>query len=190
MAQMEYTTLPDDLPVPQDDGAADHLPGLELPVTHLLSTAGHHVDLSNLSGKAVVFAYPRTGRPGEPLPLGWDAIPGARGCTPQSCAFRDQYAQLQALGIEHVFGLSSQDTAYQQEVAARLELPFLLLSDPTLSFAHQVRLPTFAVENMVLLKRLTMIIDEGCISHVIYPVFPPHESPNQVIAYLSGLASR
>ncbi|MDQ0506939.1 peroxiredoxin [Xanthobacter agilis] len=182
----DFLTLPRDLPTPEDDGAADHLPGLELPIIPLLSTDGRRVDLSSLSGRAVVYVYPRTGAPGTPSPDGWDAIPGARGCTPQSCAFRDHYADLRAAGVEYVFGLSVQDTAYQNEAAQRLDLPFSLLSDHRREFAHAVRLPTFTVEGEVLLKRITLIIEGGAISHVFYPVFPPHENAAQVLAHLTG----
>lgn len=185
----EYHTLPDDLPAPQDDGAADHLPGLELPIIGLPATNGERVDLSSLSGRAVVYVYPRTGVPGEPLPEGWDAIPGARGCTPQSCAFRDHFAALKEVGVEHVFGLSVQDTPYQAEVVERLELPFPLLSDHRRAFSQAVRLPTFEVDGTVLLKRITLIIDEGAISHVFYPVFPPDENAAQVLAHLQARAA-
>lgn len=182
----DYHTLPPGLPVPEDDGAADHLPGLELPIIPLAATDGRRVDLSALSGRAVVFVYPRTGVPGEPLPAGWDEIPGARGCTPQSCAFRDRFADLRAAGVEHVFGLSAQDSAYQSEAAERLGLPFPLLSDHRREFAQAVRLPTFTVEGQVLLKRITLVIDAGAISRVFYPVFPPDESAAQVLAHLAS----
>lgn len=182
----DYHTLPPDLPAPEDDGAADHLPGLELPIIPLVATDGRRVDLSALSGRAVVFIYPRTGVPGEPLPAGWNEIPGARGCTPQTCGFRDRFADLRAAGVEHVFGLSVQDTAYQSEVAGRLNLPFPLLSDHRREFTHAVRLPTFTVEGQVLLKRITLIVEAGAISHVFYPVFPPDQSAAQVLAHLSA----
>ncbi|GGF74311.1 peroxiredoxin [Azorhizobium oxalatiphilum] len=169
---------------PEDDGAADHLPGLELPIIPLMGTHGHPVDLSDLSGRVVVYAYPKTGRPDMPTPDGWDSIPGARGCTPQSCSFRDSMDDLRSVGIEHVFGLSVQDTGYQQEAATRLVLPFPLLSDHRLEFARAVRLPTFAFEGALLLKRLTMVIEDGAIAHVFYPVHPPQESAQQVVAFL------
>ena len=181
-----YTSLPADLPVPQDDGAADHLPGLELPIIHLPATDGRTVDLSSLSGLAVVYVYPRTGVPGEPLPTGWNEIPGARGCTPQSCAFRDHFAELKAAGAEHVFGLSAQDTAFQAEAAERLHLPFPLLSDHRHELTHAIRLPTFEVEGQKLIKRITLIIEDGAISHVFYPVFPPDRNAADVLAHLSG----
>src|SRR5919201_4334418 len=137
--------LPDNLPVPLDDGACDHLTGMRLPSVALMSTSGRVVDLSRLSGRVVVYCYPRTGQPGVEPPQGWDEIPGARGCTPQACAFRDHYQELQMLGAQ-VFGLSTQDTDYQREAVERLHLPFELLSDAALEFATQLWLPTFQVE--------------------------------------------
>ncbi len=180
----DFQTLPPDLPVPEDDGAAAHLPGLELPVVRLPGTHGGVVDLSDLSGRAVVYIYPRTARPGTPSPDGWDLIPGARGCTPQSCSFRDHFEDLRSVGVEHVFGLSAQDTDYQREVVERLELPFPLLSDHRLELARAIRLPTFQVEGQTLLRRITLVIDSGAVSHVFYPVFPPDQSAAQVVAFL------
>lgn len=182
----QYQNLPQDLPVPEDDGAADHLPGLELPIIRLPATDGRHVDLSGLSGRAVVYVYPRSGVPGQPLPEGWNAIPGARGCTPQSCAFRDHFVDLTAAGAEHVFGLSVQDTAYQSELAERLHLPFPLLSDHRRELAEALRLPTFTVDGERLLRRITLIIDGGAISHVFYPVFPPDRNAADVLAHLQA----
>ena len=178
--------LPEDLPVPTDDGAADHLPGIQIPSVPLSSTAGETVDLSALSGRTVVYCYPMTGRPGSDLPSGWDEIPGARGCTPQSCSFRDHHAELRTLGAR-VFGLSTQDTDYQREATQRLHLPFALLSDEELAFADTLRLPTFEVEDMVLLKRLTLIIRDGRIEKVFYPVFPPDRSAEDVVGWLEAL---
>jgi peroxiredoxin len=175
--------LPSDLPVPTDDGAADHLRGMRLPPVPLDSTAGETVDLSTLPGRTVVYCYPMTGRPGDDPPRGWNEIPGARGCTPQSCSFRDHHAELQALG-SRVFGLSTQDTEYQSEAAGRLRLPFALLSDAELAFAGALGLPTFEVEGMVLLKRLTLVIDDGRIEKVFYPVFPPDKSAEEVVGWL------
>jgi peroxiredoxin len=175
--------LPNDLPVPTDDGAADHLQGMRLPPVALASTAGETVDLSALPGRTVVYCYPMTGRPGGDLPQGWDEIPGARGCTPQSCSFRDHHVELQALGAR-VFGLSTQDTEYQSEAAGRLRLPFALLSDAELAFAGALGLPTFEVEGTVLLKRLTLVIEGGRIEKVFYPVFPPDKSAAQVVEWL------
>jgi peroxiredoxin len=176
MAGLE--SLPPDLPVPEDDGAADHLPGTALPPVTLPSTAGDAVRLDRLQGRTVVFAYPRTGRPGEESPGGtdnWNAIPGARGCTPQACSFRDEFGRFAELGVR-VLGLSTQDTDYQQEAVARLGLPYALLSDAALELATELALPTFEVEGLTLLKRLTLFLRDGRIEDVIYPVFPPDRS--------------
>jgi peroxiredoxin len=175
--------LPEGLPVPTDDGAADHLEGMSLPPVPLASTSGEPVDLSTLPGRTVVYCYPMTGSPDRSLPANWDEIPGARGCTPQSCSFRDHHAELGALGAR-VFGVSTQDTDYQREAADRLHLPFALLSDENLEFADALRLPTFEAEGMVLLKRLTLIIDDGRITKVFYPVFPPDKSAEEVVGWL------
>jgi peroxiredoxin len=180
----DFTVLPSDLPHPVDDGACDHLPGLAMPSVRLPSTAGRLVDLSALgAGRAVIYCYPRTGRPGEPLPDGWDMIPGARGCTPQSCAFRDHHRELADLGAE-VYGLSTQTTEYQREMAERLHLPFEVLSDARFALTDALRLPTFEVDGMRLIKRLTLIVRDQRIEHVLYPVFPPNESAAQVIGWL------
>ena len=184
-AQNPYE-LPNNLPAPEDDGGADHLPGMRLPPVSLASTSGEVVDLSALPGRTVVYCYPMTGRPDRSLPTGWDEIPGARGCTPQSCSFRDHHAELRALGAS-VFGLSTQDTDYQREAATRLHLPFALLSDAELAFAGALGMPTFEVEGMVLLKRLTLVIDEGWIEKVFYPVFPPDRSAEEVVEWLEDL---
>ncbi len=176
--------LPDNLPMPSDDGACDHLPGLPVPSLPLLATSGEMVDLSALPGRTVVYCYPRTGRPDREPPQGWDDIPGARGCTPQSCAFRDHYREVQALGA-NVFGLSTQTSDYQREAAERLHLPFPLLSDSNLAFADALRLPTFEFEGIKLLKRVTLIVRDGVIEHVFYPVFPPDKNAEAVIAWLS-----
>jgi peroxiredoxin len=179
-----FYELPKDLPVPFDDGSCDHLPGLKLPWISLISTAGTAVDLATLSGRTVIYCYPRTGRPGQLLPRGWNEILGARGCTPQSCGFRDHFAELEALGVR-VYGLSTQDTNYQKEAVQRLNLPFELLSDSDLAFARSLQLPVFQVESMILIKRLTLISDDGRISKVFYPVFPPDRSVDEVIEWLS-----
>jgi peroxiredoxin len=176
--------LPTELPVPQDDGAARHLAGRALPSITLAAIDGSRVDLSKLAGRTVVYIYPRTGVPGQPLPDGWDAIPGARGCTPQSCSFRDHFAELKRLGVAHLYGLSTQDNAYQREAAERLHLPFELLSDRNLDFARALELPTFTVGEMTLLKRMVLIIDDGTIAKVFYPVFPPDKSAEEVLAWL------
>jgi peroxiredoxin len=172
------------LPAPVDDGAAQHLIGLALPSIVLPATDGRAVDLSKIAGTAVIYAYPMTGRPDVALPEGWDMIPGARGCTPQSCAFRDHFAELKALGAQELFGLSTQSTAYQQEAATRLHLPFALLSDEKLRLAEALRLATFETAGMHLLKRLTMILRAGRIVQVFYPVFPPDRSAGDVIDWL------
>jgi len=178
------TVLPPDLPVPRDDGRAQHLVGLTLPALVLAATDGSSVDLSQLAGRTVIYIYPRTGRPGEPLPDGWDAIPGARGCTPQSCGFRDHFAELKQLGVARVFGLSTQDSDYQREAAERLHLPFPLLSDREFRFTRALDLPTFEVAGMTLLKRMTLVIDDRTIVKVFYPVFPPDKSADEVVAWL------
>jgi peroxiredoxin len=177
-------TLPDNLPVPQDDGAARHLEGARLPDIALPATDGGLVDLSKLSGRTVVYIYPRTGRPGQQLPTGWDGIPGARGCTPQSCSFRDHFADLKALGVRQLYGLSTQDLDYQREAMERLHLPFALLSDASLRLTQALRLPTFSVDGMTLIKRMAWVIDDGTISKVFYPVFPPDKSAAEVVTWL------
>lgn len=177
--------VPEGIPAPTDDGAADHLPGASLPSLPLASTAGDAVDLSVLSGLTVVYCYPMTGRPDTDLPERWDEIPGARGCTPQSCAFRDHHAEIKALGAR-VFGLSTQSTAYQREAALRLHLPYELLSDEGLDFARTLGLPTFEVEGKQLLKRLTFVSESGKIKKVFYPVFPPGENAERVVEWLES----
>ena len=179
--------LPKDLPAPQDDGACDHLTGMTLPPIGLPSTRGRVVDLSRLAGTTVVYIYPRTGRPDQEVPTGWNDIPGARGCTPQSCAFRDHYAELQRAGAAHVFGLSTQDSAYQREAAERLHLPFELLSDAGLRLAGALNLPTFEVDGMKLIKRATLIARDGAIVKVFYPVFPPDRNAGDVLAWLTAV---
>jgi peroxiredoxin/uncharacterized membrane protein YphA (DoxX/SURF4 family) len=178
--------LPAGLPAPVDDGAASHLPGAVLPSVALRATDGTTVDLSQLPGWTVVFAYPRTGHPGVEPAGGieaWDAIPGARGCTPQACGFRDRIGDFAALGVR-VFGLSAQDSDYQREAAERLGLPYPLLSDPGLALADALALPTFEFAGDRLLKRLTMLVRDGRIVGVIYPVFPPDEAAAATLAWL------
>ncbi|HTV06828.1 MAG TPA: peroxiredoxin [Acidobacteriaceae bacterium] len=173
------------LPAPEDDLATNHLLGMRLPSIPLPATNGARVDLSALPGRTVVYAYPRTGRPGIDNPPGWDMIPGARGCTPQSCGFRDHYATLRRLGVDELFGLSTQDTPYQTEAAQRLHLPFPILSDEHLALTHALNLPTFSTAGMTLLKRFTLVIDNGVVTHVFYPIFPPDRSAADVIAWLT-----
>jgi peroxiredoxin len=176
--------LPANLPVPKDDGAAAHLRGMTIPDLALPSTANRQVNLARVSAqRIVVYCYPMTGQPGKTLPDGWDSIPGARGCTPETCGFRDHHKDLARLHAE-VFGVSTQTTAYQQEMVKRLEVPFEVLSDEHLAFAHALKLPTFTVEGMTLLKRLTLVIRDHRIEHVFYPVFPPDTHAAQVIAWL------
>lgn len=181
----DATAAPDwsAIPAPQDDGGAAHLHGAHLLSIPLRATDGTTVDLAQVRGRTVLYAYPRTGRPGIPNPAGWDLIPGARGCTPQACAFRDHYARLEAAGVDRLYGISTQDSAYQQEAAQRLHLPFALLSDEALKFADALQLPRFRVEGATLLKRFTLIIDDGAIAHVFYPVFPPDAHAADVAAW-------
>jgi peroxiredoxin len=180
------TILPPGIPVPQDDGAARHLAGMKLPDLPLPATRGGAYNMSIIAGRTVLYIYPRTGVPGVDLPPGWDDIPGARGCTPQSCSFRDHFAELKALGVGHVFGLSTQDTDYQREAAERLHLPFPILSDAELKFTRALKLPTFSVGGMTLLKRMALVIDDGIIVKPFYPVFPPDKSAAEVVAWLRG----
>jgi peroxiredoxin len=173
------------IPAPVDDGGAAHLVGTTLPPISLRATDDTMVTLSALPGRIVVFAYPRTGEPGKiALVDDWDMIPGARGCTPQTCAFRDLFADLKAAGASHVFGLSTQDNAYQTEMASRLHLPFPVLSDEKLELTRALRLPTMDVAGLALIKRLTLIIDAAHITHVFYPVFPPDKNAAEVLAWL------
>jgi len=173
------------IPAPEDDGAARHLTGLAAPDVVLAATDGTEVSLARVPGRAVVFAYPRTGVPGQISPVpDWDMIPGARGCTPQACAYRDLHKELTAAGAARVFGLSTQDTAYQREAAERLHLPFPLLSDERLALAKALRLPLMEVGGMMLIKRLAMVLDDGRIAKVFYPVFPPDRNAADVLAWL------
>ena len=187
-----FMQLPANLPVPLDDGACDHLPGMKVPGLALHSTKDRAVNLAEpRSGRVIVYAYPRTGAPGTAVPAHWDAIPGARGCTPQSCSMRDHYKEVQALDAE-VFGLSTQTTEYQKEVVERLHLPFEILSDADLKLTHALNLPTFTFDGMTLIERLTLVVKDGRIEKVFYPVFPPDKHGEQVVAWLKrkrGIAS-
>jgi peroxiredoxin len=178
------TFLPSDIPAPQDDGAARHLAGAKLPDVALPATSGPAVNLAKLKGRTVLYIYPRTGVPGVDAPPGWDDIPGARGCTPQSCGFRDHFAELKTLGVVHVLGLSTQDTGYQREAAERLHLPFPVLSDANLKLTQALGLPTFSTSGMTLLKRMALVIDDGVIVKAFYPVFPPDKNAAEVVAWL------
>lgn len=183
MRSDDLYSLPPNLPVPTDDGACAHLPGMAVPPVELPSTAGGRVVLAELAGRSVVYAYPRTGVPDQDPPDGWGLIPGARGCTPQACAFRDHHAELQALGAR-VFGLSANPLDYQREAAERLHLPFPLLSDEAGTLTHAMRLPTFDAGGMTLLKRFTLVLRDGRVEHLFYPVFPSDRNAADVIAWL------
>jgi peroxiredoxin len=173
------------IPAPEDDGAAQHLPGMSVPDIALPATDGTQVSLARIAGRVVVFGYPRTGVPGQPSPVSdWDMIPGARGCTPQTCAFRDLHQVMLAAGAARVFGLSTQDPLYQKEAAERLHLPFPLLSDEKLALSNALNLPLMHVADMTLIKRLALVIDDGTIVKVFYPVFPPDRNAGDVLAWL------
>jgi peroxiredoxin len=177
--------LPTDLPIPQDDGAADHLVGMHLPAISLATTTASRFNLGESKGRLVIYCYPMTGQPNVALPEGWDQIPGARGCTPQSCSFRDHYQELRELGAE-VVGLSVQSTEYQQEMADRLHLPFPVLSDVDYQLQQALRLPIFVAAGMTLLKRVTLIVNNGVIEAVHYPIFPSDSDPAWVMNYLKN----
>ncbi|MDH3663619.1 MAG: peroxiredoxin [Alphaproteobacteria bacterium] len=177
------STLPADLPRPEDDGGCDHLISRPLHAIALPSTGGGTLDLATRPGRTVIYCFPRAGRPDLPLPEGWNDIPGARGCTPQSMAFRDQYDDIRALHAD-VVGISTQTADEQKEIAERLNLPFPLLSDVDRRFAESLNLPSFEVEGSVLIKRLTLIVTEGIIDQVFYPVFPPDKAAEEAIVWL------
>ena len=175
------------IPAPEDDGAANHLTGMTIPPVSLRATNDTAVTLSELTGRTVVFGYPRTGEPGKiGLVDDWDMIPGARGCTPQTCSFRDLFAELKAAGAKHVFGLSTQSNEYQTEMAGRLHLPFPVLSDEQLELSDALSLPTMEVADLTMIKRLAMIIDDGKITHVFYPVFPPDRNAGDVLEWMKA----
>jgi peroxiredoxin (alkyl hydroperoxide reductase subunit C) len=175
------------IPAPEDDGAANHLVGMTIPAVSLRATNDTVVTLSELAGRTVVFGYPRTGEPGKiGLVDDWDMIPGARGCTPQTCSFRDLFAELRAAGAKHVFGLSTQSNDYQTEMAARLHLPFPVLSDEQLELVTAMKLPTMEVADLTMIKRMALIIDDAKITHVFYPVFPPDRNAGDVLEWLQA----
>lgn len=180
----DTSSMPDDPAVPVDDGAADHLTGMRLPDLTLPGTNGTVVNPARLDGTWVIYVYPRTGRPGEPSPEGWNEIPGARGCTPQSCSFRDHHAELAALGV-HVTGLSAQTSDDQREARDRLQLPFELLSDASLQLKAAIGLPTFVAAGMELFKRMAIVAVDGRIVKVFYPVFPPERNADEVLGWLA-----
>ena len=179
-------TAPPELPVPKDDGACSHLAGTWLAPVPLPSTSGDPVDLSRLPGRVVIYCDPMTGKPGIPLPPGWAEIPGAMGCTPEACGFRDHAAELAGLDAR-VFGISTQTTEEQLEAKERLKLPYALLSDERLDFVRSLRLPTFDAAGRTLLKRLTIVAEDARIARVFYPVFPPGEHAAQVVSWLRSL---
>jgi len=185
----DLNTLPDGLPIPTDDGACNHLTGMALPALELRATSGRAVDLAALHDRTVLYIYPRTGRPDQEPPSGWNEIPGARGCTPQSCSFRDHKAELESLGAK-IFGLSTQDSEYQQEAVQRLHLPFALLSDCDFALTEALRLPTFTVDGMRLIKRVTLILHDGQVEKVFYPVFPPDRNAEEIIGWLRDNPAR
>jgi peroxiredoxin len=181
----DYTRLPPDLPMPEDDGAAEHLPGLAVPHLSLPSTLGGTVDLAALAQQRLVaYVYPKTGRPGEEMPAGWDDIPGARGCTPQSCAFRDALDDFAGHGAS-LIGISAQSGEDQLEFAQREHIPFPLLSDAALELSRVLRLPTFEAGGMTLYRRLTFVAEQGTIVKAFYPVFPPDRNAADVLAWLA-----
>ncbi len=185
-----FLTLPANLPRPSDDGACDHLPGRAIPAVALTATDGATIDLHALTNKpTVLFFYPRSGRPDEPAPEHWDEIPGARGCTPQSCSFRDDFTLFQRRGV-NIVGVSAQATAYQQEFATRMHLPYLLLSDALFELTDALRLPTFDYQGTRLIKRMAWVCDRSTILQVFYPVFPPDQSAREVVNWLDASATK
>lgn len=187
MTEDEAFPLPDDLPEPEDDGGADHLPGATVPTVSLPATDGTSVDLSTRPGRVIAYCYPKTGRPDrDVIPDGWDEIPGARGCTPESRGFREHYRELLNRGVSEVYGLSVQSTDYQREARDRLALPFELLSDSSLEFTRGLDLPTFEAGGEKLLERLTLVLSDGRVEHVFYPVFPPDEHAEEVLDWLDS----
>lgn len=190
VSEPDLTRLPENLPRPVNDGAADHLPGQALPPLTLASTSGERISLDALGpGRSILYVYPLTGRPDVDLPDGWDTIPGARGCTSEACDFRDHHTQLREAGAGRVFGLSSQETNYQRELVGRLRLPFAILADPQLALATSVGLPTFTTGGMTLYKRLTLVVRDGVIEHVFHPIFPPNTHAQQVLTWLHTTAN-
>jgi len=180
---MSLDQLPTDLPIPENDGACDHLLGKRFPDIELPTTDGKLINLRKLTGYTVLYIYPMTGRPNVDLPEGWESIPGARGCTPQSCSFRDRHSEI--IQFANLYGLSSQDTDYQQEAKSRLHLPFELLSDHSFFLKEALSLPTFTVEEIQRYKRVTLIIKDAVINKVFYPVFPPDQNADDVLDWLN-----
>lgn len=184
--EASWQSFPSDVPKPEDDGACNHLQGTTLPSVSLPSTSGSPVDLSKLSGLTILFCYPRTAGPNETVPDSWNQIPGARGCTPQACSFRDASSDFAEHGVARIFGCSTQDTAYQQELRERTHLPYHILSDEKLDLVSALKLPTFEFNGATLIKRMSMAIQDGKIVRVWYPVFPPGESAGEVLKWLKS----
>ncbi|HEV3036960.1 MAG TPA: peroxiredoxin [Candidatus Angelobacter sp.] len=184
-ATTNYGQLPENLPAPADDGACRHLPGMQMPSLRLQSTAGRSLNLAEIEAPTIVlYFYPMTGKPGEPLPPGWDTIPGARGCTPETCSFRDHYEEMKKLKAE-VLGVSTQTIEDQREMVGRLHVPYEVLSDSELALTRALNLPTFEIDQKVFIKRLTLILRKRHIAHVFYPIFPPNAHADEVLAWLS-----
>ena len=182
---MSLYRLPEGLPVPEDDGACDHLLGQMLPQLTLESSQGP-VSLRALSmDRLVLYVYPRTGRPDTPAGTEWDAIPGARGCTPQSCAFRDHAAELADLGAA-VAGLSAQPLEEQVEFAERNHISYPVIADPERKLGAALRLPTFEYDGMTLYKRVTLVVEACAVAKVFYPVFPPDRNAADVVTWLGS----
>jgi len=181
----DLTKLPDDLPVPEDDGACADLPGKRFPSIPLQAVSGGSIDPGSFPGTVVIYFYPMIGSPDSPPLVGWNEIPGARGCTPQSCAFRDHHRELLASGVRAVFGVSAQPLLDQKEASERLHLPFELLNDSKFELATALQLPTFRYQKETFIKRLTLIVTDGVIEKVFYPVFPPDRNVVDVIEWLA-----
>ncbi len=179
----DLNEIPEGLPIPTDDGACDHLKDASLPELILRTTSDRLIDLSQLQIPTLIFFYPRTGEPSKPAPADWDLIPGARGCTPQSCGFRDLYSEFKSLGFQ-VFGASSQSTDYQKEFVSRNHIPFEIISDEKFELTNKLNLPTFTYNGTKLIKRMAWVVNEGKINKVFYPVFPPNENASRVLEYL------
>ena len=185
MVTYDPKKLPENLPIPRDDGACNHLEGLDIPSISLQATNGNLLNIFEVSQhKAVFYFYPRTGIPGKNPPIGWNEIPGARGCTPQTYGYRDNFEKFRTLGIQ-IYGVSTQSTEYQKEAAQRLELPFLLLSDEKLKLTRALKLPTFNVDGAILIRRLTLIVEKGKVIKVFYPIFPPDKNAQEVLGFVN-----
>jgi peroxiredoxin len=181
---MNLYQLPDDLPTPKDDGACNHLTGIKFPQIELICTNERSINPGKQAGYSVIYIYPMTGQPNVSLAEGWDSIPGARGCTPQSCSFRDSHNDLKKHTT--IYGLSSQNTAYQQEAKSRLQLPFELISDSDFLLKKALSLPTFIFDGIERYKRLTLIIQNNVIKKIFYPVFPPDKNAENILNWFES----